>query len=348
MADQELISAPTDKVPFFKKRSTKNIRKRQKQDTTAKHSDDDDDQEAIVSEVVTKERKTLKHPLVQSTARRKRFKVGGDDGQDDDDAEDLLGGQYAADRSTTIKRDDATRYTTEYDLETAAIDAMNKAVDAGMAAKKKSKPDLVPKREAKDKKMQVGPQKAPANLRVTAQFDYQPNVCKDYKETGFCGYGDSCIFLHDRGDYKSGWELDKEWEEAQKKGTEDPSKYEISDSDDDEDVPFACLICRNEFTNPVVTRCNHYFCEKCAIDHYRTNKKCFACGAPTAGVFNTAKVILEKLRAKKERANDNASDKEGNDDLDFIEGLESKEDDNEDDNDNGSDSDDDDPDSDEN
>lgn len=44
---------------------------------------------------------------------------------------------------------------------------------------------------------------------MTVRFDYQPDICKDYKETGFCGYGDSCKFVHDRGDYKSGWELDK-------------------------------------------------------------------------------------------------------------------------------------------
>jgi hypothetical protein len=41
------------------------------------------------------------------------------------------------------------------------------------------------------------------------RFDYQPDICKDYKETGFCSYGDSCKFLHDRGDYKSGWELER-------------------------------------------------------------------------------------------------------------------------------------------
>ena len=32
---------------------------------------------------------------------------------------------------------------------------------------------------------------------------------QDYKETGFCGYGDACKFIHDRGDYKSGWELER-------------------------------------------------------------------------------------------------------------------------------------------
>lgn len=41
----------------------------------------------------------------------------------------------------------------------------------------------------------------------------QPDICKDYKETGFCGYGDNCKFLHDRGDYKSGWQLEREWDE---------------------------------------------------------------------------------------------------------------------------------------
>ena len=39
--------------------------------------------------------------------------------------------------------------------------------------------------------MQVrkGPIRAPANLRATVRWDYQPDICKDYKETGFCGFG---------------------------------------------------------------------------------------------------------------------------------------------------------------
>ena len=45
--------------------------------------------------------------------------------------------------------------------------------------------------------------------RAITRIDYQPDICKDYKETGFCSYGDSCKFLHDRGDYKSGWELER-------------------------------------------------------------------------------------------------------------------------------------------
>lgn len=43
-----------------------------------------------------------------------------------------------------------------------------------------------------------GPLKAPGNLRATVRWDYQPDLCKDFKETGYCGFGDSCKFLHDR------------------------------------------------------------------------------------------------------------------------------------------------------
>eukprot|EP01084_Bolivina_argentea_P049333 90745_1 len=52
----------------------------------------------------------------------------------------------------------------------------------------------------------IGPQRAPDNVKITCRFDYQPDICKDWKETGVCGYGQSCKFLHDRGDYKAGWQ----------------------------------------------------------------------------------------------------------------------------------------------
>ena len=54
-----------------------------------------------------------------------------------------------------------------------------------------------------------GPLRANVHIRSSVRFDYQPDICKDYKETGFCGYGDACKFVHDRSDYKSGWELDR-------------------------------------------------------------------------------------------------------------------------------------------
>ena len=39
-----------------------------------------------------------------------------------------------------------------------------------------------------------GPIRAPAHLRATVRWDYQPDICKDYKETGYCGFGGLCIF----------------------------------------------------------------------------------------------------------------------------------------------------------
>ena len=66
-------------------------------------------------------------------------------------------------------------------------------------------------------KYSVGPLSAPANIRNITRVDYQPDVCKDYRETGYCSFGDSCIFLHDRGDIKMSWQIEKEWEIAKLK-----------------------------------------------------------------------------------------------------------------------------------
>lgn len=62
-----------------------------------------------------------------------------------------------------------------------------------------------------------GPQVAQKAKRVTTRVDYNPERCKDYYEHGYCPFGDTCIYIHDRGDYKSGFQLDQEWNEAQRK-----------------------------------------------------------------------------------------------------------------------------------
>ncbi|KAJ7594462.1 hypothetical protein C8J56DRAFT_1002351 [Mycena floridula] len=167
------------------------------------------------------------------------------------------------------------------------------------------------------KAMRVGPQRSTTTIRTVTIVDYQPDVCKDYKETGYCGFGDTCKFLHDRGTYLAGWQLDKLAENANKQ-VED----EESDSDSDEDVPFACLICRKHYTDPVVTRCGHYFCSACAIKRFAKTPKCLACGAPTGGIFNRADKIIEKINKKKKDKEDrkNNSGDEGGSTVE-IEGL---------------------------
>lgn len=156
-----------------------------------------------------------------------------------------------------------------------------------------------------------GPIRAPAHLRATVRWDYQPDICKDYKETGFCGFGDSCKFLHDRSDYKAGWQLEQQEPGARKHGRggggddddddgcgDDDTKYEIHS--DDEELPFRCFICRQSFTDPVVTKCKHYFCEKCALQNFKKSSRCFICATQTGGVFNPAKELIARMRREGE------------------------------------------------
>lgn len=128
-------------------------------------------------------------------------------------------------------------------------------------------------------------------------------------ETGYCGFGDTCKFLHDRGTYLQGWQLDKVAPSgsnfitfATRAGLH---KRQDSDNDDDsdeeDDIPFACIICRKPYTDPIVTRCTHYFCQQCAIKRYVKNPKCAACGAPTGGLFNRADKIVERARKRREK-----------------------------------------------
>ncbi|KAL8647602.1 MAG: hypothetical protein Q9210_005461, partial [Variospora velana] len=187
-----------------------------------------------------------------------------------------------------------------------------------------------------------GPTKAnPANVRAITVTDFAPDVCKDYKQTGFCGFGDGCKFressqhaaffffpfprlfyvspllssfpqtylfplltptrenktqtltkypktttVHAREDYKQGWELDKDWERVapSKTRSQKPLPSSLEDEEADEDallqtIPFACILCRLPYTNPIVTKCGHYFCEACALKRYRKSPSCAACGA---------------------------------------------------------------------
>nr|XP_019611121.1 PREDICTED: RING finger protein 113A-like [Rhinolophus sinicus] len=138
-----------------------------------------------------------------------------------------------------------------------------------------------------------GPLRAPKHLRATVRWDYQPDICKDYKETGFCGFGDSCKFLHDRSDYKHGWQIERELDEG-RYGVCDNENYEVPGRKEEE-IPFKCLICRQTFQNPVVTKCRHYFCESCALQHFGTTPRCYVCDQPTNGVFRPARELIAKL-----------------------------------------------------
>lgn len=154
------------------------------------------------------------------------------------------------------------------------------------------------------KPSKFGPLKASAHIRLTTMTDYAPDVCKDYKQTGFCGYGDSCKFLHIREDYAAGWKIDKEWEIKQAglaAATEtDPeavaSKEAEEGKESEDQVPSECPICSKTYKSPVFTTCNHFFCESCYLSEFRKSATCFVCKAKTSGTVKPAgKLFKEKL-----------------------------------------------------
>jgi len=100
--------------------------------------------------------------------------------------------------------------------------------DDGLYHGQKSYKTHIKKSQEVPKSMRTGPQRSNnSTIRTVTITDYQPDVCKDYKgahtvlpyffflsrrtggltdklqhfitETGFCGFGDTCKFLHDRG-----------------------------------------------------------------------------------------------------------------------------------------------------
>lgn len=300
-----------------KRKNRGNLRKR-----PAADSDDDGGGgggDGDGNEAIRKTQKTRDAPLAFSTKREAKAEVfkfessGTVRVQDDGGATRNLETETETDRDTRAQKERALRLTEEA-AAAAAAGQDGGAVYKGLTGYRDYRAGLRQENTAGALKASGshGPLRASANVRMSIRVDYQPDVCKDYKETGYCGFGDSCKFLHDRGDYKAGWELDREWEEKQKAQRErmlagwrpDGEGSEGEEEEEDDDLPFACFICRKpwaEVQDPVVTKCKHYFCEQCALQHNAKSSKCFVCEQPTGGIFNVAHDILKKEKERKRK-----------------------------------------------
>lgn len=180
----------------------------------------------------------------------------------------------------------------------------------------------------------TGPVRAAAHVRTTCVMDYQPDICKDYAETGYCGFGDNCKFLHDRGDYKSGWQIDREWEAAHaahagaalgtrggRSGAHRPrwgveaedaaaaaAEAEAEGAEEEEEeggVPFACLRCRRKWAGtmrPVQTRCGHVFCEECLAAWLARHSVCPYCRAPCGRSYTTPPALVARIQQLRDEA----------------------------------------------
>ncbi|CCO26048.1 Pre-mRNA-splicing factor CWC24 [Rhizoctonia solani AG-1 IB] len=186
-------------VPFFKKKAR--ARPATARQRSASPSNDASNANAGPSktQVVLPKKRQIANPLVQGT---KRVRTDNDDGPD---VQWKAGGG--------ISREEAELELEVMDGEEAAEVLRKAARDAG----KEDLPDdglyrgqasyktHIKKRTDGEppKAMRVGPQRGSNTIKTVTLVDYQPDVCKDYKETGYCGFGDTCKFLHDRGTCES-------------------------------------------------------------------------------------------------------------------------------------------------
>lgn len=256
---------------MFKKSSIKNkfARKRKQSSESDKSSDEN------TSSVVVKNDQKKYNPNVHSSLSiKKPKKAGNSDSDNENSSDEEVTVRYKSKRTALpeLPRDmGATaevQFETEKDRDAQALFLKSQEVNKELEGKEDDKVYRGLNNYTKYYKKQdtaqgnagsgpsnVGPIRAPTNIRSTVRWDYQPDICKDYKETGFCGFGDSCKFLHDRSDYKFGWQLELEEKKNSKTFGDDDGddgKYEIHS--DDEDLPFKCLICRKSFVDPIVTK----------------------------------------------------------------------------------------------
>ncbi|KAL2263838.1 hypothetical protein VTK26DRAFT_4886 [Humicola hyalothermophila] len=346
MADTETNSgaaapAPIAPVAIFKKRGAKGKANLRKRPATPPPADNTDDSDFSSSE----------DEAGQRIKRRKRNAGAVVASSKDSSAaahrDDLSATVYQADRNASLDsaKRDATKQTNWYDEDAEAAALSSRELLGSARAMPASQPDGTYKGLANQasfvarnpdapagRKAAVGPVRAPAHIRTVTITDMAPDVCKDWKQTGFCGFGDGCKFLHAREDYAHGWQLDREWErvtkgkkvlagtvvasadrrrggnaEGQRDEDGDGAAAEEGGEEEEEaamleNIPFACIICRGPYRSPIVTRCGHYFCEACALKRYRKDPSCAACGAGTNGVFNAAKRLQKLLDKKRERA----------------------------------------------
>lgn len=310
----------------FKKVSVRNKFARKRKESSAESESDEETQSAVVR---AESRRRKINPNFQSTKSAKLKRQKKESGSSDSESsEDDVGVTYKSKRTAGPAGPSDQGATaineaeTEKDRDAQAIFEKSLEVNKELEGKEDDKvyrglnnyAQYYKKKDtaagnASSGMVRKGPIRAPEHLRATVRWDYQPDICKDYKETGFCGFGDSCKFLHDRSDYKAGWQLEQTYaagEHGECDSDNDDTKYEIHS--DEESLPFKCFICRDSFTNPVVTKCKHYFCEKCALANFKKSSRCYICATQTNGVFNPAKELIARLNRANEQEHCSSSD----------------------------------------
>ena len=314
MAAAEASVEVSEPASLFKKRGAKKSTIRKRQATPPSEDDDTSGSDFTDDEGRRVKRRRKRGGVTATSAKPQRRQ----------DPLQPAESQFSADRSTAIQSaNDATKHSNWFE-DAATPDSPSRGRPAPEPApaasdgtyKGAAQYQSFIQKNANAPSKQAGPVRAAANVRTITVTDFAPDVCKDYKQTGFCGFGDSCKFLHAREDYKQGWQLDREWETVTKgrkagggqvvAGRNRDAGAEGEEDEDEEalleGIPFACIVCKEGYKNPIVTKCGHYFCEACALKRYKKTPTCAACRAGTGGVFNGARNLKRLLEKKRERA----------------------------------------------
>ncbi|KAK7247966.1 snoRNA splicing protein [Aureococcus anophagefferens] len=212
------VTEERPEASMFKKRERKGS-KRAREEPAAASAD-----EPAHATIVAKERKQT---------RGAHFGTRGDDDGDSDDDDRMQG---AADFDTDKDQDARALLRRKFELQEAGATNDETGLYQGQAGYK----SYVKLNEA-----QIGANKytgtkgtirAPSFVRNTCRFDYQPDVCKDYKDTGFCGSGDFVqVHARDAGDYKTGWQLEAEYQRQKERDKEREMLGKLGEPDSDDE-----------------------------------------------------------------------------------------------------------------
>ena len=312
------------------KQANKKKRPRQTRDSSSSDEDDNDNDDDDGANNTSDLLQQIRHERSNSDNKKTKLLLNTSGTTKHKKSSGMMH-QYKSSNVQLSAKEMATR-TAEYHPANDNDDSNSKDDDDNDNSDKAQNAALPSLQKAAHNPFHAGPLKATTFVRTTARFDYQPDICKDYKETGFCGFGDTCIYLHDRGDTKSGWQMEQEYEErkrgeeerkgremerfmnsmmcgevssggVKKKKSGDDDDYFGNNKEDDaknanDGIPYACHICRGPFQNPVVTTCGHYYCESCMQTRIRESglTTCPICQKDTHGVLNHAQKLVAKKR----------------------------------------------------
>ena len=182
---------PTDIQPLFKKRGAKNIRKRPA--TPPPAASDSESGYTSTEDEGRRVKRRRKTAIVTASSNSTSKPL----------TEDLSTTKFAADRSAQISEtNDATKTSNWFD---ESIPDAKSLLGTTRARSAKQDKDPEPSSNGAYKgaagyqsfvqknpnapTRTVGPVKAPTNIRTITVTDFAPDVCKDYKQTGFCGFG---------------------------------------------------------------------------------------------------------------------------------------------------------------